>query len=205
MINYETIKDFVRAELSFDKSGHGYNHAYRVFKIAEKISRCEKCNEKIVLVSALIHDCIDKKLFNDTDKQIAKVKDFLRSINYSDVEIDEILYIITHISWSHGKNAKLDNINALIVRDADRLDGIGATGIIRAIEYGGNVGREFYDAENIGRDGKFNKITNSTLSLFYDRLLLVKDNVYTKTARKIAKERHKFMERFLEQFYKELH
>ncbi len=204
MSDYEIIKNFVRKEMKFDKGGHGYNHAFRVFVNAQKIAKHEKCNEKIVLTAALVHDCIDKKLFQDVDRQISKIKEFLTSINFSAESINEILYIITHISWSHGIDANLDNINAVIVRDADRLDGIGAIGIVRAVEYGGNVGREFYDPENIGSDGKFGKTTNSTLSLFYDRLFLVKDKVYTKTAKKIAKKRDKFMKIFLEEFYKEL-
>ena len=204
MDSYENVKDFVRQEMSSDKSGHGFEHAFRVYVTAQQILQHEKGDEKIVLTAALIHDCIDKKLFSDVEGQIAKVKNFLLSINYTSTEVDEILYIITHISWSHGIDTKLDSLNALIVRDADRLDGIGATGIIRAIEYGCNVGREFYDPENIGSDGKFNKATNSTLSLFYERLLLVKDKVYTKTAKKIAIDRHKFMVKFLNQFYKEL-
>ncbi len=204
MSDFEIVKKFVRSELDFDKSGHGYNHAFRVYANAQNILKHEKGNKKIVLTAALIHDCIDQKLFNDVEKQISKVKELLSSLKYTASEIDEIMYIITHISWSHGKDVKLDNINAIIVRDSDRLDGIGAIGIIRAIEYGGSVGRKFYDLENIGRDGKFNKITNSTLSLFYERLLLVKEKVDTKTAKKIANDRHKFMKRFLNQFYKEL-
>lgn len=204
MENYEKVKNFVRAEMSQDRSGHGYNHAFRVFSNAEKILRKEKGNEKVVLTSALIHDCVDKKLFASVDDQIEKVKKFLKGLHYTSKEIDEIIYIISHISWNNGQNAKLDSLNAMIVRDADRLDAIGAIGIIRTIEYGDSIGRPFYDDENIGADGKFNKITNTTLSHFYEKLLLLKDLMHTKTAKKMALKRHKFMEKFLDQFYDEV-
>ncbi len=204
MDNYEEIRRFVREEMSFDKSGHGYKHAFRVFVNAQKILKKEKGDEKIVLTAALIHDCVDKKLFKDVEKQILRVEEFLRSLNYSQKEIDEIKYIITHISWNNGANVQLNSLNAMIVRDADRLEAIGAIGIIRTIEYGVSIGRDFYDDENFDSDGNIDKITGSTLSHFYEKLLLLKDLMHTPTAKKIAQDRHEFMEKFLQQFYKEL-
>ena len=80
-------------------------------------------------------------------------------------------------------------------------------GIIRAIEYGNAKQTNFYDEENIiEKDGKFefNKITKSTLSHFYEKLLLLKDKMHTETARAMAEERHNFMLLFLEEFYNEI-
>lgn len=204
---YSNIIDFVAIELSKDNSGHGIQHAMRVFNNAKKIIAIEGGNEKVVLTSALIHDTIDKKLFNDVDSRIELVKDFLKSNNYSEKEINEIIYIITHISWNNGENKQLDSLNAKIVRDADRLDAIGVMGIIRTIEYGNSHNRNFYDEKNIkniGNEYIFGEITKSTLSHFYEKLLLLKDLMHTETAKKMAEERHMFMQQFLQEFYSEL-
>lgn len=201
------IINFVASELSQDKSGHGVQHAIRVFSNAKKIIKKEGGNEKIVLTSALIHDTVDKKLFSDINARLEVVKNFLRSNNYLNNEIDEILYIITNISWNNGENKHLDSLNAQIVRDADRLDAIGAIGIIRTIEYGNSKNRNFYDEENIKQINQsytFNKLSNTTLSHFYEKLLLLKDLMHTNTAKKLAEKRHEFMVQFLQEFYCEI-
>lgn len=203
----EKIIDFVRQELRGDNSGHGLQHALRVYNNAKKINDKEMGNERIVLTSALLHDTVDTKLFDDFDGRINYVKDFLASNDYSPEEIDEIVYIISNISWNWGKNVELKTLNAKIVRDADRLDAIGACGIIRTIEFGNSRHNNFYDDENlIVNDGKyeFNQVTKSTLSHFYEKLLLLKDKMHTQTALEMAEERHKFMLDFLNQFYREL-
>lgn len=132
----KNIIDFVKKELKNDNSGHGLQHALRVYSNAKKINAVEKGNEKIVLTSALIHDTVDKKLFENFEERINYVKNFLKLNNYTSEEIDEIVYIISNISWNKGKNIELNSLNAKIVRDADRLDALGAMGIIRAIEFG---------------------------------------------------------------------
>jgi len=203
----EKIINFVKQELLHDNSGHYLQHALRVCSNAKKINDKEMGDEKIVLTAALIHDTVDKKLFENFDERIDYVKQFLNDNNYTLEEIDEIIYIISNISWNNGKNTELNSLNAKIVRDADRLDAIGAIGIIRTIEYGNSKQRKFYDSENIlfnNGNYEFNHITNSTLSHFYEKLLLLKDKLHTKTALNMAKQRHKFMLLFLDEFYKEI-
>ena len=203
----EEIIKFVERELSMDNSGHGLQHAMRVYNNALKINKVEKGDHKIIATAALIHDTIDRKLFDDMEGRIQCVRQFLESQNYTTDEIEEIIYIISNISWNNGKNVELNSLNAVIVRDADRLDALGVMGIVRSIEYGNSKHDNFYDAENIiMKDGKytFNKITTSVLSHFYEKLLLLKDNLHTKTAKKMAEKRHDFLLKFLDEFYDEI-
>lgn len=94
-----------------------------------------------------------------------------------------------------------------IVQDADRLDAIGAIGIARAFTYGGFKNRELYNPDippafNMSKEDYKNSAA-PTINHFYEKLLLLKDKMNTKSGRKLAAERHTFMEQYLKQFYKE--
>lgn len=197
------LQRFVRDELGRDHTGHGYLHAVRVVKNARKILQKEKGDERIIVTACYLHDCIDHKLFDNIDEQKSKVKVFLSSLFYTDLEKNAILFIMENISFSSGKSAELTDINARIVCDADRLDAVGAIGIIRTIEYGASRNRAFYNEEmKIGELDSIEKDTS--LAHFYDKLLKLKDLMFTETAKGLAEERSLFMERFLQQFYSEL-
>lgn len=201
------IIEFVKNELSFDHSGHNFSHIERVVKNAELLIKHEGGNKKIIITACYLHDIIDTKLFTDIDKQKEKIVNVLVESNYLPTEIEEILEIIDAVSFSKGNINDVDNLNLEIVRDADRLDALGAIGIIRTIEYGASKKREFYTEENLDRsldEVKFSKSTETTLSHFYDKLLKLKDYMHTYTAKKIANERTKFIEEFLSEFYKEI-
>ncbi len=199
---------FVEQELGSDNSGHGVQHAQRVVVNSRKILEKEKGDEKIVISAAYLHDCIDHKLFSNKDLQIEKICVLLQNLCYSAVEIAEITDIIQTISFSCKESRTLKTLNAQIVCDADRLDAIGAIGIIRTIEYGNSKGRLFYDGasdlEKV-KKGAFDEIAStSTLAHFYDKLLLLNDLMYTQTAKKMAEKRFLFMKEFLEEFYEEI-
>lgn len=198
---------FVKDELSFDHSGHNFSHIERVVKNAEMLIKHEGGNRKIIITACYLHDIIDTKLFDDIEKQKEKIVNVLVNASYFPTEIEEVIEIIESVSFSKGNINDVDNLNLEIVRDADRLDALGAIGIIRTIEYGASKKREFYTEENLNRsldEVKFNKSTETTLSHFYDKLLKLKDYMHTYTAKKIANERSKFIEEFLSEFYKEI-
>ena len=94
MEKYSSIIDFVKRELSFDNSGHGFQHAMRVFGNAKKILAGEGGDEKIVLSAALIHDTVDKKLFENFEERAFYIKKFLKENGYTDDEISQIVYYI---------------------------------------------------------------------------------------------------------------
>jgi uncharacterized protein len=116
--------------------------------------------------------------------------------------------IIENVSFKGGNiQQEFNSIELEIVQDADRLDALGAIGIARTFNYGGFKGRALYDPEiepdlNMTKE-EYKASTAPTINHFYEKLLLLKDRMNTKTGKKIAKKRHEFMELYLEQFYAE--
>lgn len=200
---------FVKNELKEAEGGHDWFHIERVYKNALLIAATESSNLTVVKLAALLHDIADSK-FHGGDEAVgpAKARTFLTSLAVEEVIIDHVVKIIENISFKGGTTEKqFTSIELDIVQDADRLDAIGAIGIARTFNYGGFKNRTLYDPAiapltNMTKEAYKNS-TAPTLNHFYEKLLLLKDLMNTKTGRKLAEERHRFMEQFLARFYAE--
>jgi uncharacterized protein len=200
---------FVQKTLADAEGGHDWFHIERVWKNAMLIAREENCDMELVQLAALLHDIADSK-FHGGDEEIGPrtATNWLRSQNYPLDRIDRITSIIRAIGYKGGSNVHEDHsIEFHIVQDADRLDAIGAIGIARTFNYGGFKNRAIYDpsiAPNLNMTKEeYKKSTAPTINHFYEKLLLLKDRMNTKTGRELALERHRFIESFLDQFYAE--
>ena len=206
----KTIK-FVKEELKNAEGGHDWFHIERVFNNALLISKEEKVDILVVSLAALLHDIADAK-FHEGDETIGpkKAMAFLESQHVCKEITNHVLFIIQHISFKNSLDTNTKTIYSKelqVVQDADRLDAIGAIGIARCFNYGGFKNRAIYNPEilpklNIAKEA-YKKSTAPTINHFYEKLLLLKDKMNTKSAKKIATKRHSFMELFLEQFYDE--
>ncbi len=201
--------DYVKTELTEAESGHDWFHALRVWKMACNIAEQESCDRLVVELAALLHDIADSK-FNDGDEKAGprKAAAFLKRLDVTHEIIHHVEKIIRHISYKGGNHQqKFHSPELAIVQDADRLDAIGAIGIARAFNYGGFRNRELYNPEikpdlNLSKE-EYKNSTSPTINHFYEKLLLLKERMNTKTGKAIAEKRHRFMEQFLEEFYGE--
>ncbi|NHN25654.1 HD domain-containing protein [Flavobacterium jejuense] len=200
---------FVKEQLQHAEGGHDWFHIERVYKNALLIAKEEDCNLEIVKLGALLHDIADSKFHNGDEKIGPKVaRGFLVTQNVNENTITHVIAIIENISFKGGNFEKKFTSKELdIVQDADRLDAIGAIGIARSFNYGGFKNRPLYNPEiqpnlNMSKE-EYKKSEAPTLNHFYEKLLLLKDKMNTETGKKLAKERHAFMEKFLAQFYAE--
>ncbi|WP_191858337.1 HD domain-containing protein [Hanstruepera ponticola] len=202
--------DFVKKELKDAEGGHDWFHIERVYKNALNIGRHESVDLEVVQLGALLHDIADSK-FHDGDETIGpkKAREFLFQQNVSSEVIEHVVKIIANMSFSKSldKNIIFTSPELEVVQDADRLDAVGAIGIARAFNYGGFKDRAIYDPEitpnlNLSK-AEYKNSTAPTINHFYEKLLLLRDKMNTKTGKRLAENRHKFMMQYLEQFYSE--
>ncbi|MFM7018484.1 HD domain-containing protein [Flavobacterium sp.] len=200
---------FVKQKLQNAEAGHDWYHVERVYKNAIVIATEEACDLEIVKLGALLHDIADSK-FHNGDETIGPriAKEFLENQNVASETISHVVNIIENISFKGGNFEKKFTSKELdVVQDADRLDAIGAIGIARTFNYGGFKNRPLYlphIAPNLHMTKEEYKNNEApTLNHFYEKLLLLKDKMNTETGKKIAAQRHLFMESFLAQFYSE--
>lgn len=202
-------EDFVKKILKGAESGHDWFHIQRVLNNSRKIAESEKADLFIVELGALLHDIADSKFHNGNENiGPATAEAFLTAQGTNPDVTEHVVNIIKNISFKGGNVKKeFSSVELDIVQDADRLDAIGAIGIARTFNYGGFKGRLLYDPEihpNLDQTKEqYKKSAAPTINHFYEKLLLLKDRMNTTTGRKMAEERHLFMEQFLEQFFKE--
>jgi uncharacterized protein len=206
----EQTVSFVQKTLENAEGGHDWWHIHRVWTNARYIAQNEDCDLLVVELAALLHDIADSK-FHNGDEEIgpATAANFLNSINVSADIVEHVQQIIRHMSFKASFDKAGFHSNELaIVQDADRLDAIGAIGIARAFSYGGFKDREIYNPNikpnlNMTKE-EYKNTTAPTINHFYEKLLLLKDKMNTGTGKRMALQRHNFMEDFLKQFYSEV-
>lgn len=206
----DITKDYVRETLVDAEGGHDWFHTLRVYNNAMLIVKKESADEFVVALGALLHDIADSK-FHNGDETIGPrlAREFLFKQNVDSLVIEHVINIIKNISFKKTlENQDLFNSPELdVVQDADRLDAIGAIGIARCFNYGGFKNRQLYDPDikpNLNMSKEEYKNSNApTINHFYEKLLLLKDMMKTKTGKQIAENRHRFMQDYLNQFYLE--
>lgn len=201
--------EFVQASLKDAEGGHDWFHILRVWNNAKLIAEDENVDLFIVELGALLHDIADSK-FNNGDETIGPkvAREFLEKQQVDNNTIVHVEQIISNISYKGGNfEQKFSSPELDVIQDADRLDAIGAVGIARCFNYGGFKNRPLYNPAiqpNLNQSKEEYKNSNApTINHFYEKLLLLKDRMNTKTGKKIAEARHVYMEEFLQQFYNE--
>ena len=200
---------FVQQTLHKAEAGHDWFHVERVWKNALLILKTEPADTLVVELAALLHDIADSK-FHQGNEEIGPqmAQQFLSTQHADAATIHHVSQIIRNMSFKSSlAPTDFTSKEMEIVQDADRLDAIGAIGIARAFHYGGFKNHLIYDPhippqQNHSKESYKNS-TAPTINHFYEKLLLLKDKMNTATAKKIAAERHQYMEGFLSQFYAE--
>lgn len=205
------IRGFSKGVLEGDQTGHDWNHALRVEKNVRKIMPpgLDEAELEVVRAACWLHDTIDEKLAADRRKSAEEVERVLTKNGASQEQSAEILDIIQNLSYSKNLESKKElSLAGQIVQDADRLDAIGAIGIGRAFYYGGSQGEAMYtddDPRTLEELTASNyRQGSSVLNHFYEKLLLLEEQMNTEAGKFEAKKRTNFMREFLEQLAREI-
>ena len=178
--------DYISELFAGNSDGHGADHTMRVYhNVQILLEAYPEADSFVVSLAALLHDADDHKLFNTENNMNAR--SFMERKGLPLETIEQICRTINSVSFSHNRGKSPETLEGKIVQDADRLDAIGAIGIARTFAFGGKSGRSLSDS----------------IKHFYDKLLLLKDELNTEVAKEIAQKRHEYMADFLEEYYLE--
>lgn len=186
-------------------SHHDKSHVDRVCNLALRLARSERADLDVVKASVLLHDIArameDEGKIADHAAEGAKMaKKILEDVNFPKQKIEKVVHCIeTH---RFKKGIKAESLEAKILQEADRLDIIGAIGIARVFTRGGWSNKPIYNPL-IPPKAQYDGESLTSVNHIFEKILKVKDTINTKTAKKIAKERHNFIEQFLERLLKE--
>ena len=205
----DQVAQLVEAKFKDLEGSHDWFHIERVWKTALFLQSKEGGNADEISLAALLHDYSDHKYNGgDFDAGSREVLNLLNQLNCPFEIADRVSKIVQVVSYKGALvSDEATSIEGKIVRDADRLDAIGAIGIARAFSYGGSKLRPLYDPSIApllhATKKEYAKSKSHTVNHFYEKLLLLKDRMETATARQLAEERHQFMLDFLKQFDQE--
>jgi uncharacterized protein len=202
----DQVAQLVEAKFKDKEGSHDWFHIERVWKTALYLQSKEGGNSDEISLAALLHDYSDHKYNGgDFDAGSREVLNLLNQLNCPFEIADRVAKIVQVVSYKGALvSDEATSIEGKIVRDADRLDAIGAIGIARAFSYGGSKERPLYDPSIAPllhtTKEEYAQSKSHTVNHFYEKLLLLKDRMETATARSLAVERHQFMLDFLKQF-----
>ncbi|MFC1625255.1 HD domain-containing protein [Patescibacteria group bacterium] len=203
-------EEYIKRKLMGEGSGHDWWHIKRVQQIVVRIAKEEQADLFIVQLGALLHDISDWKFdkAKSTKSGMLLAKKWLEDHGVDNKVVEKVCDIVENASFKGaGVTDKLGSLEGRVVQDADRLDAVGAIGVGRTFAYGGYKNREMYNPDVKVKMAKtfseYKKAGQTTINHFYEKLLLIKDRMNTKTGKKIAKHRHEFMQQFLQEFFAE--
>lgn len=213
----EELRPYVIELFGNESSGHDISHLVRTMNTALLIQEQEGGDRVIIGISAFLHD-VHRILENEINKpgseyqfvspkdSIPKVKEILSHIDLDDEQVEKICFAIENHEIYNWNGENVDDLNTLILQDADNLDAIGAIGIARSFSYGGAHNVTMYDdtvpLENNEAYVEGN-IDPSTIHHFYHKLFKLGDQMNTETGKVLAKKRTDFMKNFTEEFIDE--
>jgi uncharacterized protein len=201
---------FVKEKFVNDPTGHDWWHMYRFWQLAKHIAKEEKgADLEVIELAALLHDIADFKFHGgDFEAGPKAAREWLESIEVDEETILHVEDIVRNISFK-GASVKnnLPTKEGKIVHDADKLDAIGAIGLARVFAYSGAAGMPIHLPGIKPAKGEELKeklvTTSSSINHFHEKLLLLKDRMFTKTGQEMAEHRHKILEDFLDEFHQE--
>lgn len=171
------------------------DHVLRVLASVRAIQSEAGGDLETVKLAALLHDVGDAKFYAGVERIAEFAREILGGLSASDELIEHVAHIVDNISFRKTGSAEALSLEGQVVQDADRLDALGAIGIVRTIEYRAAFDQPFYSTEKNARTG---------VDHFHDKLFKLKSLMNTDAGRRMAADREVFMRQFLDRFVQEV-
>lgn len=205
---YQQLVSIAHERQTKSDPSHDVHHVIRVMNLAAIIAESVGADVEIVLPAACFHDVIvypknDPRSKHETDESAELAGGILSDLNgYPSAKIESVKTAIRQCSYSKG--IVPDVLEARVLQDADRLEATGAISIMRTFSSGGQMNRAFYIAEDPFCEHREPRSYESSVDLFYQRLLRVEQGMHTDLARRIARRRTEYLHAFLFELKMEL-
>lgn len=191
----EETEAIVRQRMAGQGAGHGMDHVLRVLASARTIQSEAGGDLGTIELAALLHDIGDAKFHDGVERSAEFAREILGRLPAGDELIEHVAHIVDNLSFRKGESALPLSLEGQVVQDADRLDALGAIGIVRTIEYGAAFGQPFYlPSADTAKTG---------IGHFHEKLFKLKSLMNTDIGRRMAEDREDFMRTFLDQFMRE--
>lgn len=190
---------------------HDFDHILRVYRMAERLAVAEGADLEIVRAAALLHDAEGSNpvdLVKRATHQYASADFAAEVLSAEGWEIQRIA-AVQHCIRAHrfrDTSELPQTLEAQILFDADKLDAIGAVGLARVIAYSARVPRPFYapPSEQFLKTGKLEPgELHTAYHEYLFKLSKLKERMYTKTGKAIAKERHQYLDDYFKRLIAE--
>jgi len=206
VVEEEKIRETAKSYFDNVAPSHDWKHVERVEKLSERLAEAENADREIVKLAVLLHDIGRAK--EDSGKIVNHAKwgseEAEKILQERDLG-EEIVKQVKHCIESHrySKEPEPETLEAKILSDADNLDALGATGIARTFCVCGErkdiiANPETPPEKDDSAEGE------TSLNHLHKKILNLKDRMYTQTASEIAKERHQFVEKYIDRLEKEI-
>ena len=203
----DIIKTFAEKQLTNASGSHDWDHTLRVCTLCRRIARTEKVNMEVLIAAAYLHDI--GRCHQDSsngkichaEKGADMAEPMLKALNLTDSNKTNIVHCIKSHRF-RGNNTP-DTTEARVLFDADKLDSIGAVGVARAFLFAGEVGARLNNSDIDIENTKPYSKDDTGFREYRVKLSIIRERILTDEGRKIANERHAFMEAFFKRFIKE--
>jgi len=147
-----TLEGEIAGLFDNNKCGHDMGHLWRTLDFALKLQDAEGGDREVIAVSAFIHD-IHRIMEKETGKFVAPreslpvIRKLIAPLPLTDAQKEHICHAIEHHEkLNFGRDrVTINDIESLVLQDADNLDGIGPHAVDRCVRYGKQYGRPVYD------------------------------------------------------------
>ncbi len=207
ILSLKRIPTAVKALFIGARASHDWEHTQRVCRLCRRMGPPEGADMEVLLTAAYLHDIgrcyqdASKGRVCHAEKGAQMAEAIITPYGFSRNRHDNILHCIRSHRF-RGKHAP-ESIEAKVLFDADKLDAIGAVGIARAYLFAGEIGARLHNPfVKIEAARPYSK-NDTGFREYQVKLSKIRNRMQTETGRRLAEDRHRFMEVFFQQFQEE--